>query len=110
MNIIKIVAIFLIITLNEAAIAASTTDIEKLTTYSVLLGRAIACGINTKDASSKVGYWIDKRFPPGSEDQITYLPIFMQGMQYHAQQQSLGKSPDDCSAVSRAYNSMPWPQ
>ncbi|WP_171694357.1 hypothetical protein [Methylomonas sp. ZR1] len=99
----------ILIIFSSGTLAASTADIDKLTTYSVILGRAVACGINTNDASSRVGYWMDRNFPPGSQDQITYLPIFMAGMQHNAEQQASGNSPDNCAAVARAFNSMPWP-
>lgn len=89
--------------------SASAQDIDKLTTYAVILGRAIACGADVGSASGKVGRWMDGVFPPGSSDQKTYLPIFMGGTRYHAEQQKLGKSPDTCSSVLRAFNSFPWP-
>ncbi|MEM4725217.1 MAG: hypothetical protein QXP01_09415 [Candidatus Hadarchaeum sp.] len=52
---------------------------------------------------------MDMKFPPGSRDQKTYLPIFMEGVRYHAQQQKEGKSPDSCAAVLRTFRTMPWP-
>jgi hypothetical protein len=94
---------------SPLAIAASQADIDKLTTYAVVLGRAVACGANLDDASRRVGRWMDRTFPPGSKDQQIYLPIFMEGMRYHAQQQKDGKSPDSCSAVLRSFNSFPRP-
>ena len=90
-------------------LAASDSDIDKLTTYAVILGRAIGCGIKTEYESRRVGAWMDKTFPPGSSDQKTYLPIFIQGLQYHAKQQSTGNSPDSCSQVRKTFNNMPWP-
>jgi hypothetical protein len=89
--------------------AASASDIDKLTTYATVLGRASACGISDNNAASRVGRWLDRLFPPGSKDQLTYLPIFLSGMQYAAEQQNSGKSPDNCAAVVRAFESMPWP-
>ena len=94
---------------SSSVMAASSADIDKLTTYAVILGRAVACGANIDDASRRVGRWMDRTFPPGSSDQKTYLPILMEGMRYHAQQQKEGKSPDSCSAVLRSFNSFPWP-
>ena len=105
--IVEIFVVFIIFV--SLANAASSSDIDKLTTYAVILGRATACGINTKEASSKVGAWMDRTFPPGSSDQMTYLPILMSGMQYNAQQQASGNSPDSCSAVLRAFNAMHLP-
>jgi hypothetical protein len=52
---------------------------------------------------------MDRTIPPGSNDQQIYLPIFMAGLRYHAQQQKDGKSPDSCSAVLRSFKSFPWP-
>lgn len=89
--------------------SATPQDIDKLTTYAVILGRAIACGADVSSASGRVGRWMDRVFPPGSADQRTYLPIFMGGTRYHAEQQKLGKSPDSCSSVLRTFSSFPWP-
>ena len=84
-------------------------DIDKLTSYAVILGRACACGIDVGSASRKVGAWIDKKFPPGSSDQMFYLNLFMKGMEHHAKQQSVGNSPDTCSQVRSAFYGMQWP-
>jgi len=89
--------------------AASNADIDRMTTYAVILGRGVACGASTAGPSARVGAWMDRVFPPGSNDQKIYLPIFMQGVQHHAQQQKAGKSPDSCSTVLRNFNSFPWP-
>jgi len=89
--------------------AATDADIDKLTTYAVVIGRAVACGVDIKPAMKDVGRWMDRRFPPGSSDQQTYLPIFSQGVQYHAQQQADGNSPDSCSSVRRTFDRMVWP-
>lgn len=84
--------------------SASSSDIDKLTSYAVIYGRAIACGISVQGDIAKTGAWIDRTFL-GSE-KSTYLRIFMEGMEYHAQEQSAGRSPDSCSAVRAAYNKM----
>ncbi|SPD76373.1 hypothetical protein PITCH_A920001 [uncultured Desulfobacterium sp.] len=52
---------------------------------------------------------MDRKFPPGSSDQKIYLPIFMNGVKYHAEQQANGKSPDTCSQVKSTFNKMQWP-
>jgi hypothetical protein len=52
---------------------------------------------------------MDEVFPPGSADQQVYLPIFVQGMAYHAQQQQSGESPDSCASLKQTLDSMPWP-
>lgn len=88
---------------------ATAQDINKLTTYAVILGRAISCGADVGSASQRVGRWMDRVFPPGSTDQKTYLPIFMEGTRYHAEQQKLGKGPDSCSSVLRTFSSFPGP-
>lgn len=55
--------------------AASDTDIDRMTSYAVILGRAAGCGINTDKESRRVGKWMDRVFPPGSKDQKIYALI-----------------------------------
>ncbi|PLY57301.1 hypothetical protein HBH1_04393 [Herbaspirillum sp. BH-1] len=95
--------------LNLSAYAATDSDIDKMTTYSVVLGRGVACGLDIKDAMEKVGKWVDIHFSPGSDDQKIYLPVFMEGVKYHAQQQKNGNSPDDCTKVRQIFAGFPWP-
>jgi hypothetical protein len=90
-------------------LAASEDDIDRLTTYAAIIGRAVACGVNTENALRRVDAWIDKRFPPGSSDQKKYLPIYINAVQYHADQQASGKSPDTCSQVKKNFRKMQWP-
>lgn len=94
---------------SHTATAASSADIDKLTTYATILGRAVACGNSIEGPMRRVGRWMDRVFPPGSSDQKTYLPVFMEGVRYHAQMQKDGRSPDSCSAVQSAFNGFPWP-
>lgn len=89
--------------------AATDSDIDKLTSYAVVLGRSVACGLSIKEPMSRVGKWMDVHFPPGSDDQKIYLPIFLEGIKYHAQQQKSGKSPDSCIKVGQAFDGFPWP-
>lgn len=99
----------LTISLSQNSIAATASDIDKMTTYATILGRAVACGQDVEAPMRRVGKWMDRKFPPGTEDQQTYLPVFIEGIQYHAQMQKNGKSPDSCVAVARVFNKMPWP-
>ena len=81
--------------------AASDTDIDRMPSYAVIFGRAAGCGINTEKESRRAGEWMDRVFPPGSKDQKTYLPVFIEGMTFHARQQAAGKSPDSCAEMRR---------
>lgn len=94
---------------SGAASAASSADIDRLTTYAVVLGRAVGCQIDATNAYSRVGRWMDRAFPPGSEDQKTYLPVFIVGVKHNAEQQAAGRSPDSCSSVRRTLDGFPWP-
>ena len=58
-------AIGVLALLCTSANGASESDIDKLTTYAVMLGRGTACGADVESASRKVGRWMDQRFPPG---------------------------------------------
>lgn len=105
----KILLIALLLASPVASYAATEADIDKMTTYATVLGRAIGCGINTDSAMKRVGRWMDKTFPPGSRDQQIYLPIFMEGVKHHAEQQRAGSSPDSCSELRKTFNTFPWP-
>ncbi len=94
---------------NTAYRSVTSENINKMTTYAVVLGRAVACGIDTSDETKRVGSWMDRIFPPGSKDQRIYLPIFMGGVQLNAKKQANGESPDSCNTVRNEYFKMPWP-
>jgi len=96
----------------RATATSTSTDervIDKMTTYAVMLGRAIGCGLDMSGPSRRVGRWMDRHFPPGSSSQRTYLLIFVEGMKHHAQQQASGNSPDSCATVQRVIDTTPWP-
>ena len=99
----------LIASFSGATHAATDSDIDKLTTYAVMLGRAVGCGLSTRDETSRVGAWMDERFPPGSADQQLYLPIFMAGVQDNAEKQSQGLTPDSCGTVKEQFQLVRWP-
>lgn len=84
-------------------------SIDRLTTYAVLLGRGVGCGIETGPQMARVGRWLDRVAPPGSSDQRIYLPMFMAGVQQNASNQAQGRSPDNCNTVARAISQHPWP-
>jgi hypothetical protein len=88
--------------------AASQADIDKLTTYATILGRASACGLESDGPSRRVGAWVDRTFSSG-EDRKMAIGIFTQGAQYAAQMQAKGRTPDSCAEVTRSFRSMPWP-
>lgn len=83
--------------------------IDRVSTYAVLVGRGVGCGVDVSGPVARVGAWLDAVAPPGSEAQTTLLPMFMQQSQYHASQQISGASPDNCSTVARAIKGHRWP-
>lgn len=107
---IKKVYLFILLSFPIAGFAATEEDIDKLTTYAVLLGRASACSIDVGGPAKQVGAWLDRKFPPGSDDQQRYLPIFIAGMTHHAKQQKNGQSPDTCDDMRRVISTTPWPK
>ncbi len=106
-KLIVAINILLVITLTAptSVFSATDADIDKMTSYAVIIGRAAGCGIDTGDAMRRVGKWMDRRFPR----QGTYLVIFMAGVEQHAKQQAEGKSPDTCAQVKRSFRNTPWP-
>jgi hypothetical protein len=92
-----------------SAQATSTADIEKMTTYATLIGRALACGVDVNYAVERVGEWMDKVFPPGSTTQRACLSLFVKTVRYHAKQQARGNSPAFCGWVERKFSETKWP-
>lgn len=88
--------------------AADPADIDKMTTFSAMLGRAWACGINIEKEKELVAEWMDRKFPPGSNDQKIYLPIMLWGITFHAEMQKQGKTPDTCEDIKRVFRKMDW--
>ena len=81
---------------------------DRMATYAAMLGRATACGIDTEHEFRLVGNWLDRVFPPGSNEQKTYLPIFMAGTEYHMNLQLNGETPDSCLKIKHEYSVSPW--
>lgn len=79
--------------------AVSNENIDKLTTYAVIIGRATACGIDTKEFGDKVGKWFDKTFT--RKEQAIYIKVFEIGIYHSAQVQSDGQSPDSCYTIQK---------
>ena len=92
----------------QTASAASSADVDRMTTYAVIIGRAIACGAADDKSVSQAGAWFDRTFPPGTADNRTYLPVFFAGIAHNAKMQAEGRSPDNCATVSREYRKMQW--
>ena len=88
---------------------AARGDVDRLTTYAVLLGRGIGCGLDVSAYTGRVGAWVDRIAPPGSSDQQLMMSLLMEGMRRNAQAQQSGQSPDGCATVARAIRNHPWP-
>lgn len=88
---------------------SASSDLNKLSTYAVILGRAVGCGMDVSEASRRVGRWVDVTFVPGTKEHTSYTLAMAQGMANEAARQRSGKSPDSCSAVRAQTTSMPWP-
>lgn len=86
----------------------SDADIDRLTTYAVILGRAVGCGLSISSQGGRVGDWLVRRTSSKSE-QSTYAVIYMQGIVDNRDAQRAGRSPDDCSTVNRQFAQVTWP-
>lgn len=87
--------------------AASSSDIDNLTTYAVLIGRGIGCGFNMRSEMKQVGAWIDRTFY--GQEKSMYLKLFMAGVEHNASEQAAGRSPDSCSSLRSTLNRVDWP-
>jgi hypothetical protein len=87
---------------SQISFAASKDDIDRLATFLVMLGRAIACGL-PKSIGTEVFTWFVKKFPPGSRDQKLYGQVFLEGITINTEMQAKGLSPDTCDAVAKFF-------
>lgn len=79
--------------------------VDRMVSYTVLLGRGMACEVPGVDvATRKVSAWMDEKGL--SKD---YSKAVTAGIKVAADQQRAGKSPDSCHAVRSAFAVYPWP-
>ena len=84
---------------------SKSSAIDRMTTYTTVLGRGIGCGVpGTETASSRFGAWMDSQ---GLTK--TYLVVAAAGIKMAAEQQRAGNSPDSCSTVRAQFASFTWP-
>lgn len=92
---------------TNPSVAASSSDIDDLTTYAVLIGRGIGCGFNMRSEMRQVGAWIDRTFY--GQEKSMYLKLFMAGVEHNAAEQAAGRSPDSCSSLRGTLDRVDWP-
>jgi len=80
---------------------------DQIITYSALIGRGAACGENISGPMESVGGWIDSCFD--SSERGNQLHLFTIGVEYAANQQKNGQSPDSCYKVSSGFQAVAWP-
>jgi hypothetical protein len=100
--------LFLSMAATPAARAASEDDLAVMSRMALLLGRALACDLNTDRAAKAISAWLDQTFPPGSAEQMRYLQVFRADVERQAAQQKNGDSPDSCADVAQALKTMNW--
>lgn len=93
-------------TLTPGAVSAQG-DVDRLSTYAVLLGRAVACGVSVDSQSRRVGAWIDRTW--FGQERSAMVLAFAAGMENAAKMQRDGRTPDSCSKVRDVINTTPWP-
>lgn len=102
---IALVFVFMSVFCSQAY-AISDRDMDMMTSYAVMIGRADACDIDTKDAYAKIQRW----FKSVLNDREGYIMvIFFQGVDMSKKQQLNGETPDSCYAVEKAFRTFPWP-
>lgn len=91
-------------TSNNAFNQRQLTD--RMASYTTIIGRAMGCGLDVEKKSTELGRWIDRSFAHDLNAKAQYIKIASDGLVYHANQQSNGQSPDNCSDVRKAMNNL----
>ena len=68
-------------------------DTDSITSYGIMFGRAIVCGVDVDAQLKIIGRWIDQAENP------MYLAIFTVALDSGAKGQADGNSPDSCTKV-----------
>lgn len=92
---------------TAAAPDLTASEIDRLTTYATLLGRAAACNVPSAAGAQRVGQWLERRVPAHQRQQ--WLGVMVGGMHRAAADQQQGRSPDSCAQVRRALAGVAWP-
>lgn len=103
-----VLALLLGCALGTPARAVSEADAERLEQFALLLGRGIACDLDTGRASAAIGRWVEQTFPKGSPDREGSLEGFARSVRFHAARQQGGESPDDCADITAAFKALQW--
>lgn len=89
----------------EGSTLTKSMAIDRMTTYTTVLGRGIGCGVSgTESASSRFGNWMDAQGLTKN-----YLLVAAAGIKMAAEQQRAGQSPDSCAKVRAQFATFPWP-
>lgn len=93
---------------STPAFAGNEVDVDNMTTYAALLGRAEGCGINTYTWRRGVANWMSRRFD--AELLPSMMEIFAMGYAGAMKDQRAGRSPDPCVIVKQTVMSTAWPE
>ena len=83
---------------------ASLTDAEinRLVTFSTMVGRALACGENVDSQRNNIGEWLNGKISdPAARG--AYTEVAIEAVSKAAMQQRSGLTPDTCEAVQRGF-------
>jgi hypothetical protein len=80
---------------------------DRLTTYTSVLGRGMGCGIDTQRAQQRVYAWLTATFPASEQNMAKQL--YLLGIGVALKQQQAGATPDSCQTLAASFSSFPWP-
>lgn len=83
-------------------------NMDRLTTYAVLIGRGTGCRFDTRPMDDRVRTWIVAA-ANSRADRDTMFSVWDAGIRANAYAQLEGRSPDDCAAVARGLRGHRWP-
>lgn len=92
---------------RSVALRLTGEEWKRLRDYGVTLGAAAACSLDTSSEASRVGAWMDRKFPPGSEGKGGVLIYFGKVMELGAKSQA--SSGGDCAHIQSRIDRMVWP-
>jgi hypothetical protein len=105
-NLLITVFLLTFLMFSTAAIAATSRDMDRVTGFGSVIGRAMACDLEWEPQTFLVMAWMDSRFRERAPD---IAEQFVQVVAQNRNGQLTGEFPEDCNEVAAIFAEIVWP-
>lgn len=84
------------------------TAMDRLTSYTTVLGRGVGCNFDTQVPQQRVYAWLKQSF--AAEHLEEAKAVYLATMAIATKQQMSGQTPDTCASLAGTIATFPWPE